>query len=1043
MATLQPVSVDLSSSFSGALGSQSWGGLKVSAQSFTGAASLVTKTATGLGVSGGRFAEQVDYDPATGRSELLRLDFATPLDVVTLQIGRLALNESPGKAEVGAWRAYDAAGTLVAEGLLDPRGKTALAQDTYEFTINPAVDFHRIELTARPYNNDATLGGTGPSSDFSLTKVVYVPAGTTQPQPALLVTQSGGTTAATEGGAGDSFTVALASQPAANVTVAVGGDADIAAATATLTFTPQNWNVAQTVAVSAVNDTLVEGTETAKLTLDVFSSDAGYNALPNTQVNVSVTDNDVATPAQPVTVGATAALTGALGSQSWGSLAVSARSTAGAATLVTKTVDGLGVSGGRFDGQTDYDGATRQSEALWLDFGSATDSATLRIARMNASEGGRAEVGAWRAYDAAGALVAQGLLDPRGKTAVGNYTYDFAINPAADFRRLELTARPYDNDTTLGGSGDSSDFSLAQVTYAGPGTTPPPPSVPPALTVTQSSGTTAATEGGAGDSFTVALASQPTANVTVAIGGDADVAAATATLTFTPQNWNVAQTVAVNAVNDTLVEGTETAKLTLDVSSGDAGYNALPNALVNVTVTDNDGGGTGSPPPGAVVVKVGANIQALVNANPNGTVFWIEAGEHRLQSITPKSGQSFIGEEGAVLNGSRELSGFTASGNTWYVGGQTQEGARRLLDHAQTARGGYPDAVFLDDKPLTHVGSLQEVRSGTFFFDYAADRIYIGDNPAGHQVEAAVSDFAFKGSATGVTIKNLVIEKYATPAQSGTIGATTKTQDWLIQDNEVRLNYGVGIQAGTGSEVINNYVHDNGQMGVGATGNGILYEDNEIASNGFWAGIDVYWEGGGSKFAWTQNLVVRDNYVHDNKGMGLWTDIDNIYTVYEGNRIENNSGSGINHEISYDAVIRNNTLVGNGFGFDVWLWGGNIQIQNSSNVEVYGNFVDMTNGGNGITLIQQSRGTGGYGPRVTEDNYVHDNVVVSRSGEGRSGAVADYNWTQMKAGGNVFDSNEYRVTSAAEDHFAYGGWYGWDAYRVQSGWDTNGEIVLI
>jgi parallel beta-helix repeat protein len=742
----------------------------------------------------------------------------------------------------------------------------------------------------------------------------------------------------------------------------------------------------------------------------------------------------------PLVVGLSSSLSGALGSQSWGGLVVSAKSTAGVSTLVTRTSDGLGVGGGRFDGQVDYDAAAGKSEALWLDFGGPVDAATLRIGRLNTSEGGRAEIGAWRAYDAAGALVGQGLLDGRGKTATGSYTYDFAIDPAADFQRIELTARPYNNDITLGATGDSSDFTLAQVTYAKASAAPAPL---PALIVTQSGGTTAATEGGAGDGITVALASQPTANVTVAVSGDADVTASVTSLVFTPQNWNVAQAVAVGAVNDSLVEGTETAKLTLDPSSSDGGYNALPNTLLNVTITDNDGGGTGSPPPGAVVVKVGADIQALVNANANGTVFWIEAGEHRLQSITPKAGQSFIGEDGAVLNGSRELTGFAASGSTWYVGGQTQEGARRLLDHADATRGGYPDAVFLDDKPLQPVATLQDVRPGTFFFDYAADRIYIGDNPSGHQVEAAVSDFAFKGSATGVTIQNLTIEKYATPAQFGTIGGATKTQDWLIKDNEVRLNYGVGIQAGTGSEVIDNYVHHNGQMGVGATGNGILYQGNEIASNGFWAGIDPYWEGGGSKFAWTQNLVVRDNHVHDNSGMGLWTDIDNIYTLYEGNRVENNSGSGISHEISYDAVIRNNTLVGNGFGFDVWLWGGAIQIQNSSNVEVYGNYVDMTNGGNGITLIQQNRGTGGYGPRVTEDNYVHDNIVVSRSGEGRSGAVADYNWAAMKAGGNVFDDNEYRVTSTAEDHFAYGGWYAWDAYRTQSGWDASGGIVLI
>ncbi|WP_270933767.1 right-handed parallel beta-helix repeat-containing protein [Falsiroseomonas oryzae] len=1040
-ASLQPVTVDLTKSLTGSLGSQAWGGLTVSAKNASGAAALVIREPDGLGVAGGRFAGQVDYDPVTHTSETLRLDFAAAIDAVTVRLARMTPTEAVNRAEVGAWQAYNAAGVMVAEGILDPRGKTPVGTATYDFTIDPAVDFQRIELTARPYNNDRTLDAPGGSSDFSLAAVTYRPAGVAT--AGLVITESGGSTAVTEGGATDTLTVALATQPTANVTVTIAGDADVAGA-ATLTFTPQNWNVAQSVVVAAVNDTLQEAAEAARLTIRSSSTDAAYAGLQDRVVNVAVTDNDSAPLVSgAVTVGSAAALTGALGAQSWGGLLVSAQAASGAATLVTKTADGLGVTGGRFAAQIDYDTASRTSEMLRLNFGTAVDSATLRIGRLNPAEpAGQAEVGAWRAYDVAGGLVGEGLLDPRGRTAVANLTYDFVVNPAADFHRIELTARPYNNDATSGATYESSDFSLAQVSYI-PRTAPPQATA--ALVVTESGGSTAVTEGGAGDSVTVALASKPLANVTVAVTGDADLVAG-ATLTFTPLNWNQAQTVTVGAVNDTLVEGAETAKLTFDASSADAQYGALPNRVLNVAVADNDtmpsGGGA---PAGAVVVKVGADIQALVNANPAGTVFWIEAGEHRLQSITPKDGQHFIGADGAILNGSRELTGFSVSGNTWFVDGQTQEGARRGTGEATSgfSRAGYPDAVFLDDKPLLHVGSVQEVRPGTYFFDYAADRIYIGDNPAGHQVEAAVRDAAFKGSATGVTIENLVIEKYATPAQFAAIGGSSKPVDWLIKDNEVRLNYGVGIQAGENTEVIGNFIHDNGQMGVGASGKGVRYEANEIAENGFWSGLNVYWEGGGSKFANTDGLIVRGNYVHDNNGMGLWTDINNIRTLYEGNRVENNSGAGISHEISYSAIIRNNTLAGNGEPGVPWIWDGAIQIQNSSNVEVYGNTVDISGGGNGITMIQQNRGSGTYGPWVTTGNHVHDNIVVNRTGEGRSGAVADYDWAGLKAGGNLFDNNEYRFANLADDHFAFNSFLGWNAYRTASGWDANSELVLI
>jgi len=60
----------------------------------------------------------------------------------------------------------------------------------------------------------------------------------------------------------------------------------------TLTFTPQNWDVPQTVTVSAVNDSVVEGMDTAVITHSAVSADAGYNGISVADVTVSITDND-------------------------------------------------------------------------------------------------------------------------------------------------------------------------------------------------------------------------------------------------------------------------------------------------------------------------------------------------------------------------------------------------------------------------------------------------------------------------------------------------------------------------------------------------------------------------------------------------------------------------------------------------------------------------------------------------------------------------------------------------------------------------------
>jgi predicted extracellular nuclease len=112
--------------------------------------------------------------------------------------------------------------------------------------------------------------------------------------PGILVSPT--STDVAEGGATDSFTVVLNTQPTADVVILLAGDADATVDAETLTFTAANWNVAQTVTVTAVDDTLVQGTHAATITTAAAtSSDASYNGLNAADVAVAITDNDVST----------------------------------------------------------------------------------------------------------------------------------------------------------------------------------------------------------------------------------------------------------------------------------------------------------------------------------------------------------------------------------------------------------------------------------------------------------------------------------------------------------------------------------------------------------------------------------------------------------------------------------------------------------------------------------------------------------------------------------------------------------------------------
>ncbi|MGF1989150.1 MAG: VCBS domain-containing protein [Nostoc sp. ZfuVER08] len=124
-----------------------------------------------------------------------------------------------------------------------------------------------------------------PSSSFSVTIADDDTAG-------VIITESGGSTFVTEAGTTDTYTVVLTSQPTANVTVNLDGGAQLSLSSTAVTFTPQNWNVPQTVTVSAVDDAFVEGTHTQTINHTATSTDAKYNGISISSITANITDND-------------------------------------------------------------------------------------------------------------------------------------------------------------------------------------------------------------------------------------------------------------------------------------------------------------------------------------------------------------------------------------------------------------------------------------------------------------------------------------------------------------------------------------------------------------------------------------------------------------------------------------------------------------------------------------------------------------------------------------------------------------------------------
>ena len=124
-------------------------------------------------------------------------------------------------------------------------------------------------------------------ADVSVTNTDNDTAGVTVTPVSGLVT--------TEAGGADQFTVVLDTQPIADVTIALSSSdtTEGTVAPAALTFTAANWNTAQTVTVTGVNDDVDDDDIVYTITVGpVTGSDAKYIPVDPTDVTVTNTDDD-------------------------------------------------------------------------------------------------------------------------------------------------------------------------------------------------------------------------------------------------------------------------------------------------------------------------------------------------------------------------------------------------------------------------------------------------------------------------------------------------------------------------------------------------------------------------------------------------------------------------------------------------------------------------------------------------------------------------------------------------------------------------------
>ena len=265
--------------------------------------------------------------------------------------------------------------------------------------------------------------------------------------------------------------------------------------------------------------------------------------------------------------------------------------------------------------------------------------------------------------------------------------------------------------------------------------------------------------------------------------------------------------------------------------------------------------------------------------------------------------------------------------------------------------------------------------------------------------------------------------------------------DWTITGVDVS-GFVQGIRINTRSTLRGSHMHDNATYGLsGGPGSGMLVEGNEWDQNG--GTPDGGGSTGGSKIVGTDvnpgtvGLIFRDNIVHNNAGPGIWCDGNCHDVTYDGNTVYDNASIGIFHEISWNATITGNIVYGNGppATSQSCHYSAQIKVNNSKDVEIFGNTVSGVGGENGICLTNTNRNQTSPVPQFLENISVHDNDVTM-DGTDETGFVGDTDFVNV-----LYDFNTYR-TVASQPHWAYPGVsaFGFAQWQAR-GQDVHGSVV--
>ena len=368
-------------------------------------------------------------------------------------------------------------------------------------------------------------------------------------------------------------------------------------------------------------------------------------------------------------------------------------------------------------------------------------------------------------------------------------------------------------------------------------------------------------------------------------------------------------------------------------------------------------------------------LGAAINRASSGATIVLRRGTYHEEVVIPAGKRLTIqryGTETVWLDGSVRVTDWQRSGDVWYRSRWTAafnssptytwnapDDTRvnwRFVDprYPMAAK---PDQVWFDSRAQRQVGSLSQVRPGTFYVDYAADRLYVGSNPSGRSVRASTIAKAMSIRARGTIIRGLRVHRYA-PSVPHLGAVTVEAPDVTIERSQFEDNATTGLSVVAHRASLRRVAaRRNGLLGIHANlADGLRLRKVNVESNNT-ERFHHAPSAGGMKIGRTRGVRVRGSNFLNNNGTGFWADVS-VYDIMLNNvRSIDNRSHGVSLEISTKALVVDSVFLRNRED--------GIKVNNTSRVEIW----NSTFRGNGrsINVVQDPRnstdaGTYGHNP---------------------------------------------------------------------------------